>query len=402
MRLGLLLLILVGTFGCHKLVLKSPPPPQAAAAPLVTPATSTPAAHAPTIASASPSAVAPDTLPEDTSPAPPPLARIGVLVPLSGPWASQGRAYLDGAELAVRARAARGVVPAEIIPADTKGEAIGALAATRRLIDEEGVLALLGSVQTLPTLAAGLEANCKGVPLFSNVVADDGLATIGPYVFHEVPSRLDGAVATAELALDTLHHQRIAVLYSETGDGRALALAFAQRLAALGGEVVFSEAYPTGTVDFTPLARRIAAAQPTAVYLPGGPDDLVLAVPAFAYEGASVTLLGTEELGAARVLEACGAALEGAVLPAAEESVGYERRPEVQARPRSPAEERLLAAGFAAAGRLLDALAGQRRADRDALQRTLAAAREAAERGPRPPRRFLVVRGGQLEPLGAP
>lgn len=400
MRVWVLLLIVVGALGCQKLVLRSPVVPREPAAGVVGGAA---VADSSVRVGGTAPAESVAVLVEDTAPEPPPLrARIGVLVPLSGPWSSYGRAYLDGAEQAVRARATPGARAVEIVPADTKGEPIGALAATRRLVDEERVVALLGSVQTLPTLAAGLEANCRGVPLLSNVVAEDGLATIGPWVFHEVPSRLAGAAATADLAFDTLHHLRAAVLYPEAGDGRALALAFAARLAALGGEVVFSEAYPPGTMDFTPLVRRLAASQPTAVYLPGGPDDLVLAVPAFAYEGAIVTLLGTEDLGMERVLQACGPALEGAVLPAEDESAVLARWREMQVQPLAGPEARYAAAGFSAATRLLDALAGERRPDRDTVQRALAAQRAAAERGPRLPRRFLVVRGGKLEPLGDP
>src|SRR5262249_49410367 len=161
-------------------------------------------------------------------------------------------------------------------------------------------------------------ANCRGVPLVSNVATEDELATVGPWVFHAVPSRRAAARASAELAAVGRHQLHAAVLYPEEGDGRALALAFGERFAALGAQVVLSEPYAASTTDFTPLARRVLDAHPDVLYVPADADALLMLVPALAFHEVAIAVIGSEEMGSDRVLHTVGTNLEGAVLPAPE------------------------------------------------------------------------------------
>jgi len=340
---------------------------------------------------------------EDAAPTPPVPVRLGVLVPLRGRWAPYGKAYLDGAQLAVEAANRRSRRAVEIVPADSQGEAAITVAVTRRLILTEGMVAILGSVQSVPTLVAALEANCSGMPLVSNVVSEDGIAEVGPWVFHDVPPRLGAARASAELAVRDLKRRRAAVLFPDEGDGQALALAFGDRLSALGGEVVFSEAFAAGTTDFMPLARQVAAATPEVLYIPANADDLVLLVPALTFEGVTAQLIGSEDLGMPRVLESEGIDLEGALVPAPPQD-GSEAELQtfrgLYTAKVSPTELRLAAAGWLGARSVLDVLAQAPVADRNAVQRGLEARRKGT--ATTATRRFLVVRGKALQPFGIP
>ncbi len=342
---------------------------------------------------------------EDAAPAaPPPPARFGVLVPLSGRYAPYGKAYLDGAHVAADEFNARGPRRVELVAADAKSEPLATLAATRRLVDQENVVALLGSVLTVPTTIAALEANCRGVPLVSNVATEDELGSIGPYVIHAVPSRRVAARDMASLAVLQMRRFRGAILYPEDGDGRALALAFAERFAALGGEILLSESYATGTADFTAVAKRLADARPDALYVPADADALVMLAPALAFHGVSTQIFASEDAGSERVLHDAGLDFEGAILPAPDTEAtpaALTARGAAHAR-RSPTEERLAAAGYAGTRRLLDALAQTSHTDRDAMQQALLDRLAADSLGTQSRRRFLVVRGGHTEPLSLP
>src|SRR5262245_46657878 len=170
------LLALAALCGCNKWVLSRP---AGSAVPTeIAPAAARVDSVAPVaVSTAPPEDSSPPPPPEDSSPPPPVPARLGVLVPLSGRYASYGRAYLDGAQHAADEWNARGTRHVDVVAADAKTEPLAALAATRRLVDDEHVDAILGSVLTLPTVVAAMEANCHGVPLVSNVATEDDLAT---------------------------------------------------------------------------------------------------------------------------------------------------------------------------------------------------------------------------------
>jgi branched-chain amino acid transport system substrate-binding protein len=348
---------------------------------------------------------------EDTAPPPPPpppplvVPRVGILVPLSGRYASYGQAYLHGATLATEEFEARGPRRVEIVPADCKEEPLATLAATRRLIGTERLVAIVGSLMRVPTLVAALESNCNGVSLCSNLAAEDGLQDIGPYVFQSAPPRAAAARAAAELAVFELRRFRAAVVAPEDGEGATLAAAFAARLQELGGELVFSKSFAAGTTDFTPVVRPLAASHPEVVYTSAAAEDLQLLVPALAFLALDATLIGTEDLGVERVVRACGDDLEGAILPAPVrelESAEMERlRARYQERYKS-APNRYAIAGFTGTRRVLDAIARTLDADRDAVRAALAGARPNA--GAQTPLvgRFQSIRGGELRALTLP
>jgi branched-chain amino acid transport system substrate-binding protein len=384
--------------GCQKVTLRG-----ATAPPPVPPQAVAPAPAPPPAAAAVPAPGAEDAAPP--APAPPsPPSRLGVLAPLSGRYAAYGKAYLDGAMLAAQAFNERGPGKVEIVPADAKTEPLAALAATRRLIEDERLVAILGSVLAMPTAVAALEANCNGVPLLSNVSTEDAIGGIGPYVFHAGASRQAGARAGAELAALGLRRFRAAVLYPEEGDGRALAEAFSERFAALGGEVVFSEAYPPGSTDFTTVLRRLAGVRPEILYLPAGVEDMLLIAPALAFNGIATQLLGTEEWNQERLLRGVPTDLEGALIPSAQDEANAALLERFRARFRSgagAAEQRLAGAGWLGATQLLDVLAQHPRADRETMRRELEARRGAAA-GAAARRAFFVVHDGEAQPFDMP
>jgi branched-chain amino acid transport system substrate-binding protein len=385
---------LVG-LACTKLTLSRPP--VAEPAPPAVASAST--AHVDSTRAAKTAAAREDAAP----PVPLPPARFGVLVPLSGRYALYGKAYLDGAHVAADEFNARGTRRVELVAADIKSEPLGTLAATRRLVDQENVVALLGSILTVPTTIAALEANCRGVPLVSNVATEDELGSIGPYVIHAVPSRRVAAREMASIAVLQMRRFRAAILYPEEGDGRALGLAFAERFTALGGEILLSESYAAGSTEFTAVAKRLAEARPDALYVPADADALVLLAAALAFHSVSTQIFASEDAGSERVLRDAGLDFEGTILPAPDAEVLPPAAPGRAPRAhRSPTEERLAAAGYAGTRRLLDALAQTTSVERDALQQALHDRMAADSLGVRAGRRFLVVHGGHTEPLSVP
>jgi len=320
---------------------------------------------------------------------------VGLLAPFSGPYAVYGKSYLDGAQLAIEA-ATPGL--ARLFPADTEGDAIAALHAVRRLISQDNVVVVLGAILSLPTLVAGVEANAHEVPMLSNVASEDGIRRIGPWVFHQVPSRSTEAQAAADLATFDMRAFRAAVLSPEQGEGRELATAFSEQFVALGGQVVASENYEEGTTDFSRMIRRIRAARPDLLYLPVPVEDALLLAPALGFQGIDVPILGTTHWQSDRLLRMTGVDLDGAFVPGGlpQEDDAILAEFERLYRQRFGTEaNRFAAAGFIAMRRVLEALAADPQVDRARMQQALAS-RFGGGFDNNAPMPFLMVRDGSL------
>jgi branched-chain amino acid transport system substrate-binding protein len=354
----------------------------------------------------------PDTTVSKAAPPPPPSApaatpapakrvqKIGVLAPFSGRYAAHGRSYLDGVQFALAAFNAAGALQAEAVPLDTKADGLEALQATRRLSQEEGVVCILGDLLNTPTWVAAVEANCEQVPLVSNVASEDGIAEIGPWVFHEAASERRAAKAAADLTTLQLRLFRVALLYPEEGEGRVLATLFSNRVGELGGRIVAAESFASGTKDFTGTVRRIRDADPDLLYLPVEPETALLIVPALGFAGVNAQIVGTQAWNAQRLLDGAGVDLEGTLIPAAGEAGNSEQRARFEAaykKQKGSAPSTMVAAGYLAARRVLDVLpqAPERESLRAALRARASAATPQALR-------FLVVRNGAAVPFATP
>ena len=145
------------------------------------------------------------------------LPRLGLLLPLSGPHSSIGKALLAGAEMANQELGNL----LELVPVDTgfdhgelpiaKSEArelMRTLQATRHLIEEERVSALVGPVFSTSCVVAAAVAEAAGVPLIAPLAQQSGLDQVGDHIFQlsvisEVQARVLAEYATLVLGLQT-------------------------------------------------------------------------------------------------------------------------------------------------------------------------------------------------------
>ncbi len=100
--------------------------------------------------------------------------KIGILAPLSGPFAANGTSFLQAATLAVEQANAEGGAlgrRVEIAVADTEGRVDVARSETLRLISREGVDALVGAYLSEETMGVMETAGPRGVPLIVPVAA---------------------------------------------------------------------------------------------------------------------------------------------------------------------------------------------------------------------------------------
>ena len=243
---------------------------------------------------------------------------IGLVVPLTGRLASTGMTVKNGFELAReeinRSPLFNGTTLKFIIE-DDQSTAAGAVAAYTKLIDQDGVSAILGPFTSSMTQEVFPIAQENEVVAISPTSAARGLSAIGDYVFRAsltVDRLIPSGVKTTQAALG---YRRVATIYdsddvfSQSSDA-VLKEAFMDN----GVEVLTTETIQTGDTDFSAQLMRINELNPDAIFVSALPTEATniliqgrqLGIPTKVPFIANLTLTPSE-------IQRAGAAAEGAI-----------------------------------------------------------------------------------------
>ena len=237
--------------------------------------------------------------------------RIGILAPLSGPFASGGSSFLQAATLAVeRANEEGGILGrrVEMVVADSQGRVEIAKSEALRLISREKVFAIVGaylSEETVGAIEAAVAAKkILVVPVAATAEITDGVRrdySRYRYVFRVSYSIPQWAAMVAEFLRD-----RQAKTYAFVGAGirwnRELAEALKQNLAGSGILPVYEAFYSPRNPAFEPVAVAAAVSAPDLLVLGDPGKNSVVFVKRFRETGNAVPILSVGgSLGDARV-----------------------------------------------------------------------------------------------------
>jgi branched-chain amino acid transport system substrate-binding protein len=204
---------------------------------------------------------------------------VGLLVPLSGKGRPLGDRALRGALLAadLLAQGLPAGLPVEIRVRDSGGDAGKAVDELAR----EGVAAIIGSPDRVESQMAAPKAEALGVP-FLELAPDD--ARRGTSTFKLVRPRAAGATALAKLAVRS-GAKTVAILAPDSAYGQQMAQAFADAARAAGAKVAADVRYPQTTTTFVDPVKKLAAAQPDALFVPAPASQLALIAPQLTSSG---------------------------------------------------------------------------------------------------------------------
>jgi len=192
--------------------------------------------------------------------------KVGVILGFTGPIESLTPAMADSAELAFTEASNSGLLlGGETITAvradSTCVDASAATAAAERLVNSDGVAAIMG-------------ADCSGVTgaIAKNVGAPNGVAMVSPSAtspglsniedngvfFRTAPSDARQGVVLADIVMargiDT-----VAVTYTNNDYGKGLADAFATAYRAVGGTITIEAAHEDGKADYSAEVGALSA-----------------------------------------------------------------------------------------------------------------------------------------------
>lgn len=240
---------------------------------------------------------------------------IGIVLPVTGTLSLYGRYFEEGVRMALDEYNRGAGRQITLALADSRGSPVGAVKAVRKLVLEDGAVGILGSVFTVPTITASIEANAWKTPLLSPVVSANDLTEIGPWVFEtRVPPEVE-VLAVSNLAVTGLMLERYAVVAPSRGPRKALADLFSEEVSRLGGEVVVSVFYEEGATDFREQLEAVWEAAPEAIFIPASDEELLTLIPQVKFYDLQVQLLGLSNWNSEKLLRLYSDELEGALFP---------------------------------------------------------------------------------------
>ena len=220
---------------------------------------------------------------QETTTTGPQVIKIGALFPLSGPLAPEGQSALKGMRLAVAEINQDGGIAAlngallTLAEADSKGDAHGAEAEVTRLVQTEGVSAIVGAGQSTVALDATDAAEKLGVPFVVSSGAADEITGRGlAYTFRLCPkadwyARDQVTFLKSLKDLAGLDISSVALLHENGEFGTQTAESQKSYLAAAGIQVVADVEYAPEQADLhnEVMAIRQSGAQAilTATFL---------------------------------------------------------------------------------------------------------------------------------------
>ncbi len=246
--------------------------------------------------------------------------KIGNFGAISGDQAIWGQAEANGLKMvADQINKAGGILgrQVEIITYDDKGDQLEAVNAVKRLINEDHVVAIIGSNSSGRNMAVAPIAEAGHVPVIATYATNPKVTVPEPGKLTRYTFRVcfidpyQGAVL-ANFAFKDLKAKKAAVLYEISSDySVGLRDYFKQAFLKLGGTVVADEAFKTGDVDFRAQLTKIKAAGPEVIIMPFLYKEVALASKQARDLGIKAIKLGADGWPSSGLLEMAATAVEG-------------------------------------------------------------------------------------------
>jgi branched-chain amino acid transport system substrate-binding protein len=196
--------------------------------------------------------------------------KLGVIAPLSGPGAPWGIALLRGVEIAAEEINAAGGIKAggkaykvKIISGDDKYTGKGGVDAAMKLVYQDKVKYIIGSISSASTLAFQAITEPAKILILPNTYSNKVPAADKPYTFRIVMTSHEIAkVQYNWIRKNKPKVKKIAVISPNDASGWAVSEHVKMAAEANGLKVVFYEFYERGTTDFYPLITKMLPKKP--------------------------------------------------------------------------------------------------------------------------------------------
>ena len=204
--------------------------------------------------------------------------KVGFIAPLSGANAAVGGSNKTGVELAVKEINAAGGINGrqlQLFAYDDENDNTVAVSMANKLIQQDGVCAIIGSTNSSVTLAAMTVTQDAGIPELTPNSSGAAITANGQkYIIRVQLNDLKMARACVEYAVDNLGAKNIALMYQDDDYGRGGEQVVVDVLKEKGMTLVADEAFDSAADDYSAQLTKVKAGNPDVLimwtmYAPG-------------------------------------------------------------------------------------------------------------------------------------
>ncbi len=189
--------------------------------------------------------------------------KVGVYLPLSGANAAVGQSGVEGIEMAVEEiNAAGGIAgrPIEIIKEDEENDPTTAVSVVNKLINQDEVVAIIGSVNSSVTLAAMEVSEDAGIPMVTPISSGAAITGSGnQYIVRGQANDLLQAGAVVEYAI-AKGYQKIGLMYQNDDYGGGARDVIVEIMKENNMTLAADEGFEASAADVTPQLQNVKAA----------------------------------------------------------------------------------------------------------------------------------------------
>lgn len=192
------------------------------------------------------------------------------------------------------------------------------ITAMEKLVNEDGVVGVIGPTLSNEAFAADPIAQEAGVPVMGVSNTANGITDMGDFVFRNSLPELSVIPGNLAQAVEILGLESVGVLYSDNDDFTVSGYeVFVEALDELGVEILREETFSTGDTDFNAQLTSVIAEEPDALVLSILAAEAVPLVQQARALGFDGPILGGNGVNSPAVITGAGADAEGIIVGAA-------------------------------------------------------------------------------------
>jgi branched-chain amino acid transport system substrate-binding protein len=241
---------------------------------------------------------------------------IGHYASMTGSEATFGQSTDNGIKLALEEINQAGVKGKKLrlITYDDKGDAKEAGTAVTRLINRDGVVAILGEVASSMSLAGAPVCQENGIPMVTPSSTNAKVTKIGDMIYRVCFIDAFQGWVCAKFARENekVKASKAAILYDQSAAyAVGLQEEFDKAFIKLGGKITTKQTYTNGDQDFSAQLTAIRSSQPDVIFVPGYYTDVGNIAVQARKLGVHVPLLGGDGWDSSKLGQIGGKAIDG-------------------------------------------------------------------------------------------
>lgn len=247
--------------------------------------------------------------------------KIGVVLSESGPNEPLGKPERNAIELFVKRLNDAGGINGhrvEVIIKDDQSDSNKAQQAVIELLEQEDVVAVIGSSGTGPTLAMKQETTKRGVPQVCMAAGANIMEGDITWIFRTPPTATEAGKKALEYISETLKVTRVALLYDTNPFGTDGRDVIVREAASYGLEVVATAGYQSTDTEETVDTHltNVMTANPEVILVWGTNPVPAIIAKRMRDKGINLPYVGSHGIANQQFIQLAGEAANGVVFPA--------------------------------------------------------------------------------------